>query len=367
MDSSQAYLSSDQNAAQVGSSRFSFGGHDHHPESGFIDMDERLYHPRIGRFATPDPVVPLSFDGQAHNLHSYALNNPIRYRDPDGREPVAILTASSAGGPAGAGVGAAIVLGYAYYQNRDATNREIEYNAKRAWKEVKDAYHWSVNKLEDGWNAITGGGGGGGPPPAPDPVMIVRSVGSTTTGVAMASSGSTPAGYTTASFVGTSGPTEASAVTTPSAPTKAPTGAELKNNPAVQGALKNAYNASNPGDVKNAHEEGGWIYMNRTTGNIYALPKQPPGPKGTLSKGYLEIDLNHPKLIPGSVVVGTYHTHPAVPGRTAPPGPSVPDDLNEAQKQGVPGLVIDPSGIHDYGPTRRRNLDNGLGFPGWKE
>jgi hypothetical protein len=80
--------------------------------------------------------------------------------------------------------------------------------------------------------------------------------------------------------------------------------------------------------------------------------------------------LNHPKLLPGYVVVGTYHAHPLTldelkPLGKWPRGASGPD-LNRAREQGVPGFVIDPGGIYPYGPDQRLRLDNGLGFPGWR-
>ncbi len=58
----------------------------------FYNYDARLYDPLIGRFTTPDPVIPNfadmedrdTFDPQMLNRYSYCKNNPIIYIDPSG-------------------------------------------------------------------------------------------------------------------------------------------------------------------------------------------------------------------------------------------------------------------------------------------
>ena len=47
-------------------------------------MGARWYDPRIGRFISPDTIVPSPGNPQALNRYSYALNNPMKYRDPSG-------------------------------------------------------------------------------------------------------------------------------------------------------------------------------------------------------------------------------------------------------------------------------------------
>ena len=48
----------------------------------------RWYSPVLGRFLSPDPIVPNPTNPQALNRYSYVYNNPLRYLDPTGYEPV---------------------------------------------------------------------------------------------------------------------------------------------------------------------------------------------------------------------------------------------------------------------------------------
>lgn len=65
-----------------------FTGHRHDDELGLIDMRGRVYDPALRRFLTPDPVVADPLFGQSYNRYAYALNNPLRYVDPSGYQPV---------------------------------------------------------------------------------------------------------------------------------------------------------------------------------------------------------------------------------------------------------------------------------------
>src|SRR5206468_11773438 len=84
--------------------------------------------------------------------------------------------------------------------------------------------------------------------------------------------------------------------------TQAATANELVANPLVVQALNDAWLQSQPDDPETRHEEGGWIYQNLTTGEISALR----APRG----GQASVDLSHPPHVPGTVVVGKFHTHP---------------------------------------------------------
>jgi len=54
------------------------------PEFGLINMNGRMYDPALGRMLSPDNYIPNPRNPQAYNRYSYALNNPLKYVDPDG-------------------------------------------------------------------------------------------------------------------------------------------------------------------------------------------------------------------------------------------------------------------------------------------
>ena len=138
-------------------------------------------------------------------------------------------------------------------------------------------------------------------------------------------------------------------------PLQAPTAAELLAAPEIQAPLQQAWIDSLPGDAANRHEEGGWIYMDTTTGQITVL-RAPPGGQNTL-------DLHNPPLVAGSVVVATFHTHPNPTAEGFFGGPSGFDQLS-ADALGVPCLIRADNGDYTTGPERRRGGSTGNpGFP----
>ncbi len=52
-----------------------------------MDFGARPYSPFLGRFLSPDSIVPGAGNSQALNRYSYGLNNPVKYRDPSGHDP----------------------------------------------------------------------------------------------------------------------------------------------------------------------------------------------------------------------------------------------------------------------------------------
>lgn len=69
-----------------------YTGHEHLQEYGLINMNARLYDPVIGRFLSPDPYVQMPDFSQNFNRYSYALNNPLRYTDPNGEFFISYMT-----------------------------------------------------------------------------------------------------------------------------------------------------------------------------------------------------------------------------------------------------------------------------------
>jgi RHS repeat-associated protein len=62
----------------------------HRSESGLgslMHFNARMYSPLIGRFISPDTIVPEPGNPQALNRYAYVLGNPLRYTDPSGHDP----------------------------------------------------------------------------------------------------------------------------------------------------------------------------------------------------------------------------------------------------------------------------------------
>jgi RHS repeat-associated protein len=67
-----------------------FTGHERDAETGLDYFGARYYRPQVGRFTTVDPELNVKealVDPQRWNRYAYAKNNPLKYVDPDGRNP----------------------------------------------------------------------------------------------------------------------------------------------------------------------------------------------------------------------------------------------------------------------------------------
>ncbi len=65
-----------------------FTGHVNDSDTGLTYMQQRYYDPVAGRFLSEDPVLTDSNSGSGFNRYAYANNNPYKYIDPDGRNPL---------------------------------------------------------------------------------------------------------------------------------------------------------------------------------------------------------------------------------------------------------------------------------------
>jgi RHS repeat-associated protein len=86
----------------------SLGGSD-----GLYYYVARFYDPSIGRFTSPDTVVPNQYDPSSYDRFNYVGNNPIMKNDPTGHCPWCIV---------GALVGAAAAYGIQVYNNYQSGN-----------------------------------------------------------------------------------------------------------------------------------------------------------------------------------------------------------------------------------------------------
>jgi RHS repeat-associated protein len=65
-----------------------FTGHVSDAVTGLSYMQQRYYDPQVGRFLSTDPVTAYEKPMTNFNRYVYALNNPYRFNDPDGRNAV---------------------------------------------------------------------------------------------------------------------------------------------------------------------------------------------------------------------------------------------------------------------------------------
>ncbi len=79
------YLPYGQSRWESGSTPTDFKFTSQRSEAGFglYDYNARYYSPVLGRFISPDPIVP-GIGSQEWNRYSYVRNNPLRYTDPSG-------------------------------------------------------------------------------------------------------------------------------------------------------------------------------------------------------------------------------------------------------------------------------------------
>ena len=63
---------------------YTFTGQEDDDDLGLYNYNARLYDPALGRFISPDRLVPYPGNLQAFNRYAYCLNNPLIYTDPSG-------------------------------------------------------------------------------------------------------------------------------------------------------------------------------------------------------------------------------------------------------------------------------------------
>jgi RHS repeat-associated protein len=64
-----------------------YTGQEHMPDVCLVNMNARIYDPTLGKFLSPDDVVPDAYNGQSYNRYTYVDDNPLSYDDPTGHVP----------------------------------------------------------------------------------------------------------------------------------------------------------------------------------------------------------------------------------------------------------------------------------------
>lgn len=91
-----------------------FTGKELDTDTGLYDYGARYYDPVLSRFLSIDPWSGNLEDPQSLNKYSYTKNNPVKYVDPTGKNP--LLAAMAVGAVGGAVWGAGIDVGIQLYQ-----------------------------------------------------------------------------------------------------------------------------------------------------------------------------------------------------------------------------------------------------------
>lgn len=136
---------------------------------------------------------------------------------------------------------------------------------------------------------------------------------------------------------------------------QAPSADELQRHPIVVAALEAAWADSQTDSAAHRHEEDGWIYQHRVTGELSI--------RRAMAGAQASIDLNVPPLVEDALIVGKFHTHPNPTSEGWDPKPSRADQRIDAI-HGVPDLIRADDGVYHSGPDRRRGgLGGEPGFP----
>jgi RHS repeat-associated protein len=73
-------------SGEITGTSYNFTDQEFDTENGLYNYDARLYDPVIGRFISPDTIVPQPLNPQSLNRYTYCLNNPLIYTDPSGHK-----------------------------------------------------------------------------------------------------------------------------------------------------------------------------------------------------------------------------------------------------------------------------------------
>ena len=135
-----------------------FTGHEWLPWFNLYNMNGRLYDPIVGRFLSPDENVQMPDFSQNFNRYSYALNNPLKYNDPDGEIIFTLLAALIPGAQPLLPYAIAADIGWMTdYGMQVAMNYA---NKQEGWT-GKDIWFKQIDWFDVGMSAVVSGATGG--------------------------------------------------------------------------------------------------------------------------------------------------------------------------------------------------------------
>ncbi|NJO81967.1 MAG: RHS repeat-associated core domain-containing protein [Blastochloris sp.] len=97
-------------AASGPDSVFGFTGEPSDPSGDLLYLRARFYHPALGRFLTPDSLIPDPLNGQDWNRSTYVRNDPLNLVDPSGHVPAAAVVRVLAPVAVAAGVALTVTI-----------------------------------------------------------------------------------------------------------------------------------------------------------------------------------------------------------------------------------------------------------------
>lgn len=126
-------------------SKYLYTGKEKDQESGLSYYDSRYYSSKMQRFIQPDTLLPNVYDPQQLDRYSYVRNNPLRYTDPSGHNPILLEL-----GLFGLAVIAAIVFTPAILPHNTPATRNI--NPPQA---IDNIYHNTKNLVNKGKTLVS--------------------------------------------------------------------------------------------------------------------------------------------------------------------------------------------------------------------
>jgi RHS repeat-associated protein len=144
-----------------------YTGHEHLQSVGLINMNGRLYDPKLHRFLQPDNFVQDPSNTQNYNRYGYVLNNPLKYTDPSGEITDNCPTCPDQANNFPDGGGAGIIKSIKDFFSNKENVEWLTRNAGQAGLFIGKNINSALKDVGGFFKRLFGGGrkGSSGPPP----------------------------------------------------------------------------------------------------------------------------------------------------------------------------------------------------------